>query len=50
MDTVVGMVVGMVVDTVVDKAVDMVVGMVVDKGMADYYNNYFCHLTKKGQL
>jgi hypothetical protein len=42
MDTVVGM--------VVDKAVDMVVGMVVDKGMADYYNNYFCHLTKKGQL
>lgn len=46
MDTVVGMVVGMVVDMVVDKAV----GMVVDKGMADYYNNYFCHLTKKGQL
>ncbi len=46
MDTVVGMVVGMVVDTVADKAVDMVV----DKGMADYYNNYFCHLTKKGQL
>lgn len=42
MDTVVGM----VVDTVADKAV----GMVVDKGMADYYNNYFCHLTKKGQL
>jgi hypothetical protein len=42
MDTVVGM----VVDTVADKAVDMVV----DKGMADYYNNYFCHLTKKGQL
>lgn len=42
MDTVVGMVVGMVAD----KAVDMVV----DKGMADYYNNYFCHLTKKGQL
>ena len=42
MDTVVGM--------VADKAVDMVVGMVVDKGMADYYNNYFCHLTKKGQL
>ena len=40
MDTVVGM----VVDTVADKAVDMVVGMV------DYYNNYFCHLTKKGQL
>lgn len=46
MDTVVGMVVGMVVDMVADKAVDMVV----DKGMADYYNNYFCHLTKKGQL
>lgn len=42
MDTVVGM----VVDTVADKAVDMVV----DKGMADYCNNYFCHLTKKGQL
>ena len=40
MDTVVGM----VVDTVADKAVDMVVGMVVDKGMADYYNNYFCLL------
>lgn len=46
MDTVVGM----VVDTVADKAVDMVVGMVVDKGMADYYNNYFCHLTKKGAV
>lgn len=33
-----------------DMVVGMVVGMVVDKGMADYYNNYFCHLTKKGQL
>ncbi len=37
-----------------DKAVDMVVGTAVDKAvdkdMVDYYNNYFCHLTKKGQL
>lgn len=39
-----------VADKAVDMVVDMVVGMVVDKGMADYYNNYFCHLTKKGQL
>lgn len=46
MDTVVGMVDGYGCG----KAEDMVVGMVVDKGMADYYNNYFCHLTKKGQL
>lgn len=50
MDTVVGMVVDTVADKAVDMVVDMVVGMVVDKGMADYYNNYFCHLTKKGQL
>lgn len=50
MDTVVGMVVDMVADKAVDMVVGMVVGMVVDKGMADYYNNYFCHLTKKGQL